>query len=65
MRRILFVVFSLLIIASFALTACGGAAETGGTEGGIKVVHLVNGVLGDKSFFDSAERGVRKAEAGR
>ena len=63
MRRILFVVFSLLIIASFALTACGGAAETGGTEGGIKVVHLVNGVLGDKSFFDSAERGVRQAEA--
>jgi basic membrane protein A len=62
MRRILFAVFSLLIIASFALTACGGAAETGGEEGGIKVVHLVNGVLGDKSFFDSAERGVRKAE---
>lgn len=27
----------------------------------LKVIHFVNGVLGDKSFFDSAERGIRRA----
>ena len=27
----------------------------------LKVVNLINGVLGDKSFFDSAERGVKQA----
>lgn len=30
-------------------------------EAPLKVVHLVNGVLGDKSFFDSADRGLKKA----
>lgn len=28
----------------------------------LKVVLLINGVLGDKSFFDSAERGLQRAE---
>ena len=27
----------------------------------LKVIHLVNGNLGDKSFFDSAERGIKQA----
>ncbi|MEA3440587.1 MAG: BMP family ABC transporter substrate-binding protein [Chloroflexota bacterium] len=65
MRNKLFLIFSLLIVASMLFAACGGEEATEApppAEETIKVVHLVNGVLGDKSFFDSAERGVRQAE---
>ncbi len=65
MRNKLFLIFSLLIVASMLFAACGGEEATEAppsAEEPIKVVHLVNGVLGDKSFFDSAERGVRQAE---
>ncbi len=75
MRNKLFLFFTLLMIASLVLVGCASeeateapttgeettGEETTGEEP-IKVVHLVNGVLGDKSFFDSAERGVRQAE---
>lgn len=67
-HKMLFVV-SLLLIASMLLTACGTkATETPATTGGtttkeIKVVNLINGVLGDKSFFDSANRGMQKVMA--
>ena len=76
MRNKLMLLFSFLIIASMLLAACGGGEATEAppteeemateeemeAEEPIKVVNLINGVLGDKSFFDSAERGVRKAE---
>lgn len=38
-----------------------GSAETAAPS--LRVVHFVNGVLGDKSFFDSAQRGVDRAKA--
>jgi basic membrane protein A len=38
-----------------------GEAAAGGEEP-LRVVLLINGVLGDKSFFDSAQRGVDRAE---
>ena len=63
MRNKLFLLFSLLIIAGMLLVACNGEEATEVTTGdAVKVVSLVNGVLGDKSFFDSSERGVRQAE---
>ena len=63
MRNKLFLLFSLLIIAGMLLAACGGDEATEVTsDDAVKVVSLVNGVLGDKSFFDSSERGVRQAE---
>jgi basic membrane protein A len=34
-----------------------------GSEAPLKVLLFINGVLGDKSFFDSAQRGVERAEA--
>jgi len=52
-------IFGLLAIAALVLTSCATAAEE--TSGDLKVINLINGVLGDKSFFDSAERGVKKA----
>lgn len=56
-------------ICAFALTACGGGttgqetAPEDDTEAGqaLKVIHYVSGNLGDKSFFDSAERGLSKS----
>lgn len=64
-RKMLFVV-SLLLVLSMLLTACGTkATEEPVVEGPkeIKVVNLINGVLGDKSFFDSANRGMERVMA--
>lgn len=67
MKRNLLTVLGLVMVASMLLAACGGGAATQapatGGEGKLKVVLLLNGVQGDKSFFDSAVRGVRQAEA--
>lgn len=76
MSRKLSLLFSILVI-TLLLAACGGAAETATDTGAgdsaaadsasgeapLKVVLFVNGVLGDKSFFDSAQRGVDRAKA--
>jgi basic membrane protein A len=53
-------IIALLAITALVLASCGAAEETAGGDG-LKVINLINGVLGDKSFFDSAERGVKKA----
>ena len=63
MKSKLLTLVGVLMIISLALVACqpaAPAADSGGAEGTVKVVSLVNGVLGDKSFFDSSERGVKK-----
>ena len=55
-------IFGLLMVASLVLSSCAaGAGDTAGSGDTLKVINLINGVLGDKSFFDSAERGVKKA----
>ena len=58
-------IFGLLAIAALVLTSCAPAAAeeapAAAEEAPLKVINLINGVLGDKSFFDSAERGVKKA----
>ena len=65
-------ILSLLVLGSLLLAACGSAAaeepaaaaadSTGLPVGAdTKVVHIVNGTLGDKSFTDSAHRGLVKA----
>lgn len=68
MKRKLFVVLSLLVLVSMLLAACGQTAPAATQAPAepaakkIKVVNLINGVQGDKSFFDSAVRGVAKAQ---
>lgn len=66
----------MIIVLVFSLTACGGGdtvdpgeepgeepgGETGETEEPLKVALLLNGTLGDKSFFDSAHRGLQMAK---
>ncbi len=66
MFRKLTVLLSMLIVLVL-VAACGGggdSASSSGDSGGedsLKVVLFINGVLGDKSFFDSAQRGVDRA----
>ena len=70
-KKLLVLLTSILVILLVA--ACGGGSEpapssgesSGGESSGeepLKVVLFINGVLGDKSFFDSAQRGVDRAE---
>jgi basic membrane protein A len=65
--------FSLLAILALItlLAACGGGQTAGSGDAGggeaaegepLKVVLFINGVLGDKSFFDSAQRGIDRAK---
>lgn len=51
--------------ASSSAAASGSAASSGSAEGGkvYNVCNLVNGNLGDKSFFDSAEAGLEQLKA--
>jgi len=60
------VILSMLIV----LAGCGGkkdeASGNGGESGGGKkfsVAYYVNGTLGDKGFFDSAQKGLEKAKS--
>lgn len=68
MKSKLYIVVALLVVASF-LAACApkavateAPAAAAAMEKKLRVVHLVNGQLGDKSFTDSAHRGLLDAE---
>ncbi|XMB71669.1 BMP family ABC transporter substrate-binding protein [Mycoplasmatota bacterium WC30] len=53
----------ILFFAAISFYACGGPTESSNTtadDGIIKVVLLVNGNLGDMSFFDSANEGIQR-----
>lgn len=70
MKKILMALLSVAL-----LTGCGGGDGTGGETGGTttggetggekkvyNVAYVVNGNLGDKSFFDSAQEGLKRLE---
>ena len=64
-----FVAILLCLVMVLAIVACGKKAETPATDApkadakkAYNVVHLVNGTLGDKSFFDSANSGLTQLE---
>jgi basic membrane protein A len=59
MRKSLFVLIALLLVASMALAACGGAAAPGGGKLKVGLVTDVGGV-NDKSFNQSAWAGAQK-----
>ena len=56
-----FTIFGLLIVAAMLIAACGGAAGPAKDDGKLKAVFIIGGTLGDKSFVDSADRGLNKA----
>lgn len=68
MKKIMKLILALIL--SVSLVACGGggsdeggAGSSEGGEGAYNVAYLVNGNLGDKSFFDSAKAGLDQLEA--
>lgn len=66
MKQKMIVFLSLVMLFSMILTACGASEPAATTDEGedvIRVVNLINGVLGDKSFFDSADRGMQRVKA--
>jgi|SaaInl8_200m_RNA_FD_contig_31_491678_length_1316_multi_6_in_0_out_0_1 basic membrane protein A and related proteins len=77
MKSKLFLLIGLLIVATMVLSACQPAApveepaaeeavaeevvEEVAEEAPLKVLSIINGTLGDKSFFDSSDRGLQRA----
>ncbi|WP_286259542.1 BMP family lipoprotein [Streptomyces graminofaciens] len=56
---------AVMVAGMLALTACGGSGgddSTAASSGKTRIKLVVNGGLGDKSFFDSAYEGLKKAE---
>jgi basic membrane protein A len=54
--------YILIILFIFILVGCGGTEQNnndGSTDGITKVCLIINGNLGDKSFFDSANEGIK------
>ncbi|MER3437275.1 MAG: BMP family ABC transporter substrate-binding protein [Chloroflexota bacterium] len=63
MKRWMHAGVSVLAVLAVMIAAAGGsrvAAQTPAKP--LKVVLVINGVLGDKSFFDSAQRGIDRAK---
>lgn len=77
MKKLVPVMMALLLIVSAFVAGCGktepstSTTPTGSNSSGtttdtakpLKVVFLVNGTLGDKSFFDSADAGLKRAKS--
>lgn len=63
-RRALFVLGLLALLYALKPGAPAAEATTGknGTAGPLRVALFVNGSLGDKSFYDSADRGLKQAK---
>ena len=70
MKKFNFKLVSFLVVLLLMLVACnkdsnssGGNNNDNNKDETIRVGYFVNSTLGDKSFFDSAKRGIDKAEA--
>jgi basic membrane protein A len=62
MKKALLVLMALMLIVTVAVApGCKKTTQTPETTQKVKVTLYVNGTLGDKSFFDSAERGFQQA----
>ncbi|HAJ36797.1 MAG TPA: BMP family ABC transporter substrate-binding protein [Chloroflexi bacterium] len=63
----LLAIIALVVVACAAPAAAPQAPAASSDAGAaasaqpLRILHFVNGVLGDKSFFDSAQRGVQRA----
>ncbi len=65
MKSKMFILVYALVVMALVLAACApqqGVTVAPPEEKKLRVVNLINGVLGDKSFFDSANRGMEMAK---
>lgn len=65
MKSKMLILVYALVVAALVLAACApqqGVTQAPPEEKKLRVVNLINGVLGDKSFFDSANRGMEMAK---
>ena len=60
MRRKLFAIWIIVLIFIAPLATCYSNQPE---KKAVKVIHFINGAQGDKSFFDSAVRGITEAKA--
>lgn len=66
MKKVLSLMLSVLMFITLTLTGCGSKDSGGqtpkddGKDKALKIVLLLNGNLGDKSFFDSANEGLNQ-----
>lgn len=67
MQRKLAYLLSLIAVVAIVVAGCAAspaapaADSVAPSDQPLRIVHFVNGVLGDKSFFDSAQRGIQRA----
>lgn len=65
MKSKMLILVYVLVVAALVLAACApqqGVTQAPPEQTKLRVVNLINGVLGDKSFFDSANRGMEMAK---
>jgi basic membrane protein A len=67
MNRRQFLATSGIALAGLGLSACGGSSTSGNSSSDSgsssdkkRIVYVINGTLGDKSFFDSGHEGMEK-----
>jgi basic membrane protein A len=60
MKRKSFAAWTVIALLSIASISSGDSDQTENKD--VKVIHFINGAIGDKSFFDSAVRGISRAE---
>ena len=53
-------IIGLMLVLMTILVAVVGTSSTAAQDEPIRITNVVNGVLGDKSFFDSAQRGMNR-----
>jgi basic membrane protein A and related proteins len=63
MKKLLGIVLCLLLVSSLAFAGGDGEQAAAADDDVLRVVLLLNGTLGDKSFFDSAHNGLKMLEA--
>ena len=63
MKKLLSVMLIIVMITALVLSGCGKEGtdnNSGSNQEALKIVLLLNGNLGDKSFFDSANEGINQ-----
>jgi len=61
-RKNRFLLQVILVATLVVLTASAGSRSQAAQTAPARIIYIANGTLGDKSFYDSAERGLQRAD---